>query len=364
MRELTGTFTVSPGETELTEAESIVNLRDLSFGTVSGICVGVFVKKGLRVRRQQSPSPLQPLLRTKNEADNRNFSLCLCNLNRHSLSLSAASLSSFRCVPPHTLEGKHSEADEILMTARARSTSRLATLSPSTGAKSPARTTRTSPPGSVRPPPREATASAGSERGSSTLSAPTFRAGRRLCSASCSGCDSVRAHLLQSGAMRAAVWNNYIVLLCTGCFALQEGDVTNLQGKKPRRSGPAKPRPALGYIHDRSTLLGGDGAGSSVPIARLAATQSSITSSRTVSSQLGGGASCSGAGASAVDVGGRDIGAETTRGRRAVAVSARAADALPTEDSIREKRPPGSVLALLDANVSPACPAVDSRLAG
>ncbi|BGP42382.1 hypothetical protein JCM10449v2_006387 [Rhodotorula kratochvilovae] len=30
------------------EAESILNLRDLSFGTVSGICVGVFVKKGLR----------------------------------------------------------------------------------------------------------------------------------------------------------------------------------------------------------------------------------------------------------------------------------------------------------------------------
>ncbi|KWU41645.1 hypothetical protein RHOSPDRAFT_22636, partial [Rhodotorula sp. JG-1b] len=28
--------------------ESIVNIRDLSFGTVSGICVGVFVKKGLR----------------------------------------------------------------------------------------------------------------------------------------------------------------------------------------------------------------------------------------------------------------------------------------------------------------------------
>ncbi|BGP26669.1 hypothetical protein JCM10295v2_005622 [Rhodotorula toruloides] len=30
------------------EAESILNLRDLGFGTVSGICVGVFVKKGLR----------------------------------------------------------------------------------------------------------------------------------------------------------------------------------------------------------------------------------------------------------------------------------------------------------------------------
>lgn len=43
---------VSPDadEAELIEAESIVNLRDLSFGTVSGICVGVFVKKGLRVR--------------------------------------------------------------------------------------------------------------------------------------------------------------------------------------------------------------------------------------------------------------------------------------------------------------------------
>ncbi|GAA5824006.1 hypothetical protein JCM11251_003377 [Rhodosporidiobolus azoricus] len=31
------------------EAESILNLRDLGFGTVSGICVGVFVKKGLRM---------------------------------------------------------------------------------------------------------------------------------------------------------------------------------------------------------------------------------------------------------------------------------------------------------------------------
>ncbi|GAA5904838.1 hypothetical protein JCM6882_003219 [Rhodosporidiobolus microsporus] len=30
------------------EAESILNLRDLGFGTVSGICVGVFVKKGLK----------------------------------------------------------------------------------------------------------------------------------------------------------------------------------------------------------------------------------------------------------------------------------------------------------------------------
>ncbi|SGY61718.1 BQ5605_C007g04592 [Microbotryum silenes-dioicae] len=29
-------------------AESIINLRDLSFGTVSGICVGIFVKKGLK----------------------------------------------------------------------------------------------------------------------------------------------------------------------------------------------------------------------------------------------------------------------------------------------------------------------------
>ncbi|GAA6014298.1 hypothetical protein JCM11491_005030 [Sporobolomyces phaffii] len=33
---------------EYKEAESILNLRDLGFGTVSGICVGVFVKKGLR----------------------------------------------------------------------------------------------------------------------------------------------------------------------------------------------------------------------------------------------------------------------------------------------------------------------------
>ncbi|GAA6064244.1 hypothetical protein JCM10212_005996 [Sporobolomyces blumeae] len=36
------------GTGELREAESILNLRDLGFGTVSGICVGVFVKKGLR----------------------------------------------------------------------------------------------------------------------------------------------------------------------------------------------------------------------------------------------------------------------------------------------------------------------------
>lgn len=35
---------------EPAEAESIVNVRDLSFGTVAGICVGVFVKKGLKVR--------------------------------------------------------------------------------------------------------------------------------------------------------------------------------------------------------------------------------------------------------------------------------------------------------------------------
>ncbi|BGP57348.1 hypothetical protein JCM8202v2_004989 [Rhodotorula sphaerocarpa] len=33
---------------DLTEAESILNIRDLGFGTVSGICVGVFIKKGLR----------------------------------------------------------------------------------------------------------------------------------------------------------------------------------------------------------------------------------------------------------------------------------------------------------------------------
>lgn len=31
-------------------AESILSAKDLGFGTVSGICVGVFVKKGLRVR--------------------------------------------------------------------------------------------------------------------------------------------------------------------------------------------------------------------------------------------------------------------------------------------------------------------------
>ncbi|GAA5938741.1 FUN14 domain-containing protein [Sporobolomyces koalae] len=37
-----------PATPEYKEAESILNLRDLGFGTVSGICVGVFVKKGLR----------------------------------------------------------------------------------------------------------------------------------------------------------------------------------------------------------------------------------------------------------------------------------------------------------------------------
>lgn len=52
------TFAVSPDEAELTEAESIVNIRDLSFGTVSGICVGVFVKKGLRVRGDRKHIPL------------------------------------------------------------------------------------------------------------------------------------------------------------------------------------------------------------------------------------------------------------------------------------------------------------------
>lgn len=37
------------GDVVPAEAESIVNVRDLSFGTVAGICVGVFVKKGLKV---------------------------------------------------------------------------------------------------------------------------------------------------------------------------------------------------------------------------------------------------------------------------------------------------------------------------
>lgn len=30
-------------------AESILSLRDMGFGTVSGVCVGIFVKKGLKV---------------------------------------------------------------------------------------------------------------------------------------------------------------------------------------------------------------------------------------------------------------------------------------------------------------------------
>lgn len=34
---------------EYKEAESILNLRDMGFSTVAGICCGVFVKKGLRV---------------------------------------------------------------------------------------------------------------------------------------------------------------------------------------------------------------------------------------------------------------------------------------------------------------------------
>lgn len=31
------------------EEESILNLKDLSFGTVAGICVGIFLKKGAKV---------------------------------------------------------------------------------------------------------------------------------------------------------------------------------------------------------------------------------------------------------------------------------------------------------------------------
>ena len=43
-----------PGEDLVTgprraKAESIVNVNELGFGTVAGICVGVFVKKGLKV---------------------------------------------------------------------------------------------------------------------------------------------------------------------------------------------------------------------------------------------------------------------------------------------------------------------------
>ncbi|BGP10334.1 hypothetical protein JCM10049v2_006217 [Rhodotorula toruloides] len=37
-----------PSSAATGEAESILSARDLGFGTVSGICVGVFVKKGLR----------------------------------------------------------------------------------------------------------------------------------------------------------------------------------------------------------------------------------------------------------------------------------------------------------------------------
>jgi hypothetical protein len=52
-----------PGQPK--EAESILNLRDLGFGTVSGICVGIFVKKGLKVRRRcfsSLPCPCTDLL--------------------------------------------------------------------------------------------------------------------------------------------------------------------------------------------------------------------------------------------------------------------------------------------------------------
>lgn len=34
---------------EYNAEESILSVRDLSFGTVAGICVGVFIKKGLKV---------------------------------------------------------------------------------------------------------------------------------------------------------------------------------------------------------------------------------------------------------------------------------------------------------------------------
>ncbi|KAK4701649.1 hypothetical protein P7C70_g4584, partial [Phenoliferia sp. Uapishka_3] len=38
----------TPAATSPKEAESIINWSELSFGTVSGICVGIFVKKGLK----------------------------------------------------------------------------------------------------------------------------------------------------------------------------------------------------------------------------------------------------------------------------------------------------------------------------
>lgn len=66
------------------EAESIVNVRDLSFGTVAGICVGVFVKKGLKVS----------VLRTRALAsESADF-----QLHRRSHSRSAECLSCFRRV--------------------------------------------------------------------------------------------------------------------------------------------------------------------------------------------------------------------------------------------------------------------------
>lgn len=44
----------SATDVEPVPVESSINLQDLSFGTVSGICVGVFLKKGLKVRSLQS----------------------------------------------------------------------------------------------------------------------------------------------------------------------------------------------------------------------------------------------------------------------------------------------------------------------
>lgn len=40
------------------ETESIINVRDLGFGTVAGICTGVFIKKGLKVSHSSRPCHL------------------------------------------------------------------------------------------------------------------------------------------------------------------------------------------------------------------------------------------------------------------------------------------------------------------
>lgn len=57
------------GSGDYIEEESILSVRDLSFGTVAGICVGVFIKKGLKVsdsfiRYLETLSPNLPLFRS------------------------------------------------------------------------------------------------------------------------------------------------------------------------------------------------------------------------------------------------------------------------------------------------------------